>query len=92
MRTLAGPKSSARSETNYPPSPNTASNVFDALAALAESRPWLLAWPDQLPRMFMGMACRKFAQFGQMPVGQLMMILQHSLGELAMFVHVPRGQ
>jgi len=38
--------------------------------------------------MFMGMACRKFAQFGQMPVGQLMMILQHSLGELAMLVTI----
>ncbi len=38
------------------------------------------------------MAFLKFRQLGQMPVGQRAMILQHSVDELAVLVHVPRRQ
>jgi hypothetical protein len=38
------------------------------------------------------MACPEFTHLGQMPVGQLAMILQQSLDELAVLVHMPRGQ
>ena len=38
------------------------------------------------------MAFLEFSQLGHMPVGQIVMILQHSVDELAVLVHMPRRQ